>query len=132
VKRTCELVQARLPHVADGTLTGWRRRLLLRHIADCDACASEFERQQTVSEGLHELGEAAHGSEPDPPEELLDEILDRVHNPGLRERVAGPARGAVSGARPELSVTAVLLAMLVVYATWRAARRLVGWLRRLY
>ncbi len=125
MKRNCARVQARLPRLVDGTLTGWRRRLLHRHLARCETCTSELENQQTVTEGLRELGEVAHRSEPDPPDELLAVILERVHHPGIRERVATPARGAVSGARPELSVTAVLLSVLMVYLAWRAARNLV-------
>ncbi|HEX2026595.1 MAG TPA: zf-HC2 domain-containing protein [Nitriliruptorales bacterium] len=114
-----------LPHLVDGTLPGWRRRLLQRHLARCAACTDELRRQRTVAEGLRELGEGPPIPQPDPPDEVLDVILDRVRDPGLRERVAAPARGAVSGARPELSVSALLLSLLVTYLVWRAARRLV-------
>lgn len=122
---THERVQARLPHLVDGTLPGRRRWLLERHLDRCEDCAAELERQRTVAEGLRELGEVDRGAAPDPPEELLDEILGRVNDPGIRERVARPARGAVSGARPELSVAAVLLSLLVLYLVWRAAREIV-------
>lgn len=125
MKWACKRVQARLPQLVDGTLPGWRRRLLKRHLTRCESCTAELERQQTVAEGLRELGDIAHGSEPDPPDELLAVILERVHHPGIRERIASPARGAVSGARPELSVTAVLVSVLVVYLVWRASRGLV-------
>lgn len=123
--RACERVQARLPRLVDGTLPGWRRRLLQRHVARCEVCADELARQQRVAEGLRELGEVVPRSQPDPPDELLDVILDQVHDPGIRQRVAGPARGAVSGARPELSVMALLLSLLLSYVVWRATRRLV-------
>lgn len=122
---TCEKVRAGLPRLVDGTLPGWRRRLFERHLARCGDCRSELERQRTVAEGLRELGDVATRREPDPPDELLDEILERVHDPGLRARVAGPARGAVSGARPELSIAAVLLTAAVIYLVWRVARGLV-------
>lgn len=125
MKRTCEQVQGRLPRVVDGTLPGWQRRLVLRHVARCEDCSAELERQRTVAAGLRELSDAAPGPDPDPPDELLDEILEQVHDPGVRERVAGPARGAVSGARPELSLTALLVAAVVVYLAWRVARRVV-------
>lgn len=125
MKSACKRVQARLPRWVDGTLPGWRRRLLQRHLARCESCAGELESQQTVAEGLRELAHVAAGSEPDPPDELLAVILERVHHPGIRERIASPARGAVSGARPELSVTAVLVSVLVVYLVWRASRGLV-------
>lgn len=124
MKWTCKRVEGRLPRLVDGTLGGWRRRLLQRHLARCQTCASELERQQAVAEGLRELREVAPRSEPEPPDELLDVILERVHDPGIRQRVAGPARGAVSGARPELSVTAVLFLVLAVYLVWRATRGL--------
>ncbi|MGH3442459.1 MAG: anti-sigma factor family protein [Nitriliruptorales bacterium] len=122
MKSTCERVRARLPRLVDGTLPGWRRGLLERHLARCEECASELERQRAVAEGLRGLAEVPPGPEAEPPDELLDAILERVHEPGARERAAGPARGAVSGARPELSVAAVVLAALVVYLAWRAAR----------
>lgn len=115
-------VRARLPRLVDGTLPGWRQRLMRRHLARCEDCAAELDRQQAVAEGLRTLGENIPRH--DPPDELLDAILERVHDPGIRERMAGPARGAVSGARPELSVAAALLSLLVVYLVWRAARRL--------
>ncbi len=124
MKRSCERVQARLPRLVEGTLPGWRRRLLQRHVTRCENCTAELENQQTVAEGLRKLGDAPPG-EPDPPDELLAVILERVHHPGIRERIARPARGAVSGARPELSVTAVLVSVLVVYLVWRTARGLV-------
>ncbi len=126
MKRTCERVQGRLPRVVDGTLPGWQRRLVLRHVARCEDCSAELERQRTVAAGLRELSDAASGPDPDPPDELLDEILEQVHDPGVRERVAGPARGAVSGARPELSLTTLFLAALVAYLAWRVVRRLVN------
>lgn len=121
---THERVQARLPRLVDGTLPGWRRRPLRWHLDRCEECAAELERQRAVAEGLRELGAVEEDSQPEPPGELLDEILQRVNDPGLRERVARPARGAVSGARPELSVAAVLLSLLVIYLAWRAARLL--------
>lgn len=125
MKRSCEQVQARLPLVVDGSLSAWRRRLLLRHVRRCDDCAAELDRQLAVAEGLRELGEAAGEATLEPPDELLDAILARVNDPGLRARVAAPARGAVSGARPELSVAGVLVTIAVVYLAWRAARALV-------
>ncbi len=118
-------MQARLPRLVDGTLPGWRRRLLRWHLDHCEECADELDRQRAVAEGLRELGAVEEATQPDPPDELLDAILERVHDPGLRERAARPARGAVSGARPELSVAAVLLSLLVLYLVWRAARLLV-------
>ena len=126
MKRTCERVQGRLARLMDGTLPAWQRRLVLRHVARCGDCSDELERQRTVAAGLRELSGAAPGRETDPPDDLLDEILERVHEPGVRERVARPARGAVSGARPELSLTALLVAALLAYLVWRVVHRLVS------
>lgn len=114
-----------MPQLVDDTIPAWRRKLLERHISRCEECTDELERQRTVAVGLREFGETASQTEPDPPEDLLDEILERVNEPHIRERVAGPARGAVSGARPELSIAALLVAAAVLYLTWRAARRLI-------
>jgi anti-sigma factor RsiW len=127
MKRTCARVQRRLPRLVEGELPAWRRRLVLRHVARCDACAAELGRQQSLADGLRELGDAPDAAgEEEPPEELLDAILERVHDTGIRARVAVPARGAVSGARPELSTAAVLMTLLVVYLVWRVVRGIVG------
>lgn len=125
MKRSCVQVQARLPLVVDGSLSAWRRHLLLRHVSRCDDCATELDRQLAVAEGLRDLGDAADEATPEPPDDLLDAILERVNDPGLRARVASPARGAVSGARPELSVAGLVVTVVVVYLAWRAARSLV-------
>lgn len=130
MKRTCGRVEGQLPRLATGTLPAWRSRVVRRHLARCEACAAELVRQQVVADGLRELAAAPPATEPEPPEELLDTILERIHEPGIRERVAGPARGAVSGARPGLSVTAVLLTAVVVYLAWRVARGLIDRLER--
>lgn len=127
---THERVRRRLPQVVDGTLPAWRRRQLARHLARCEPCAAELERQRAVAEGLRELADTDAALPHEPPEELLDSILEQVHDPGLRQRAAGPARGAVSGARPELSIAAVLLSALIVYLVWRAARAVVDRIER--
>lgn len=125
MKRSCARVQARLPLVVDGSLRGPRRRLLLRHVGRCDDCAVELDRQLAVAEGLRDLGGGTSEPGPEPPDELLDAILKRVNDPGLRARVAAPARGAVSGARPELSFAGLLVALLIVYLVWRLGRAMV-------
>lgn len=120
--RRCERVRARIPELVDDTLPAWRRRLLVRHVTRCQGCTAELERQRAVAAGLRELHSSPHGPEADPPEELLDEILERLREPRLRERVAAPARGAVSGARPGLSLATVAIAGLIIYLAWRGAR----------
>jgi hypothetical protein len=43
-------------------------------------------------------------SPPPPPPGLLDDLLARADQRSVRDRAAVPARGAISGARPGLSV----------------------------
>jgi hypothetical protein len=102
------------------------------HARRCADCRDELERQRTVAASLQELGSAAAATE-EPPEGLLDTLLDQAQRPGLRGRAAVPARGAVSGARPGLSAALLILAAAAGtaagYGTWRAARTVRGWLR---
>lgn len=120
--RMCREVQANLPAYVDGSLSPVRRRLVGLHLRRCPECQAEFAGQREVSSGLAALtGQAAA-----PPEGLLDALLDQAAHPGVKGRVAVPARGAVSGARPALSV-ALLVAGAAAgtglgYASWRGAR----------
>lgn len=134
MNRICREVQAQLPGFVAGTLPGWRRRLIAIHVRRCPNCAPELERQRALVAGLTGLGAAAEATVPPPPEGLLETLLEQAERPGVRGRAAVPARGAVSGARPGLSV-----ALLVVgaaagtaagYATWRSARAVRGRLSR--
>lgn len=131
--RICREVQAHLPQLVEGTAPRWRARLIRRHLRRCDDCGAELERQEAVAGGLRELGDAAVAETPAAPDDLLDAILAKAQAPGLRERAAVPARGAVSGARPGLSVAFLIAAALVGtalgMAIWRAGRgvsRLLG------
>lgn len=130
MNRICREVQAQLPAFVDGTLPGWRRRLVAVHLRRCGDCQQEEERQGDVAAGLEALGAAAAAQSDTPPEGLLDTLLAQADRPGVRGRAAVPARGAVSGSRPALSV-----ALLVVgaaagtaagYAGWRGARAVRG------
>ena len=134
VGRVCREVQAHLPAFVDGELPWWRRRLVAVHVRRCPACGPELEHQRTIAAGLGHLGAAAAAVSDEPPEGLLEALLDQAERPGVRGRAAVPARGAVSGARPGLSV-----ALLVVgaaagtaagYAGWRGARAVRGMLGR--
>ncbi|MFA9431039.1 anti-sigma factor [Egicoccus sp. AB-alg2] len=125
--RICREVQTHLPDFVDGTLPRWRRRLVGRHVARCEACAAALRRQQEVAVGLQALGEAtADATPPVAPPELLDRLLETVERPGMRGRAAAPARAAVSGARPALSATLLVIAAAagtaVGYAGLRGAR----------
>jgi anti-sigma factor RsiW len=128
--RICTEVQANLPSYVDRSLPPVRRRLVGLHLRRCADCQAEFARQREVSSGLAALS----GPAATPPEGLLDALLDQAAHPGVKGRVAVPARGAVSGARPVLSV-ALLVAGAAAgtglgYAGWRGARTARRRLRR--
>lgn len=128
-KRVCSEVQDHLPGYVDGSVSRLRRRLIRMHLRGCRDCTAQLERQREVSSGLAALT----GADPEPPDGLLDTLLAQSASPGLAGRAAVPARGAVSGARPALSV-ALLVAGAVAgtgvgWASWRgsrAVRRRVG------
>ncbi|MDP9102293.1 MAG: hypothetical protein M3N21_09140 [Actinomycetota bacterium] len=79
---------------------------------------------------MHEGLRSLSGPMAVPPEGLLDRLLEQAAAPGVKGRVAVPARGAVSGARPVLSVALLLAGAAagtgVGYAGWRGARALRG------
>jgi len=121
--RICSEVRAQLPGYVAGTLPRLRRRLVGVHLRRCPDCQRAFSVERELAAGLRGLAAPA---EP-PPDGLLDALLSQAASPGVKGRVAVPARGAVSGARPVLSV-ALLLAGAAAgtglgYAGWRGARR---------
>ncbi len=125
MKGRCDRVQEQLPRLVDGTLPSWRRRLVERHVARCDECSAELERQRVVAAGLGELRahEDSVADDIAPPEGLLESLLEQAHEPGLRARAAVPVRGAISGARPGLSVAmALTLLALMTLAGWAGWR----------
>jgi predicted anti-sigma-YlaC factor YlaD len=131
--RPCREVRAHLPAYVGDQLSRWRRRLIDLHLRRCDACRAQLALEQEVAAGLHDLGPAA-APPADPPDGLLDALLGLTEDPGVRERAAVAARGAVSGARPGLSA-ALLLAGAVAgtalgYTLWRAVRAAAGWADR--
>ena len=101
-----------------------------RHLRRCDRRAAERDRQRLVSEALAELGSASAAVEPAPPEGLLERLLVVADEPGVRGLVAVPARGAVSGARPALSVARLVAGAAagtaVGWTTWRGIRAVRG------
>lgn len=125
--RRCARVQRHLPGLVDGSAPALRARLVRRHLHRCEACAEEHVRQQAVAGHLETLGRLAD-DEADlaPPPDLLDALLERTSQPSLAARVAVPARGAVSGARPGLSVALVVTLLVMVglgaWLGWRAGR----------
>jgi predicted anti-sigma-YlaC factor YlaD len=122
MSRICEEVQGQLPSYVDRSLPRVRRRLVGLHLRRCPDCQAEFARQRDVSGGLAALA----GPTETPPDGLLTTLLEQASSPGVKGRVAVPVRGAVSGARPALSV-ALLVAGAAAgtglgYAGWRGAR----------
>ncbi|MFL6238942.1 MAG: anti-sigma factor family protein [Actinomycetes bacterium] len=127
--RFCREARSQLPALLAGELTGWSERVVRRHFRRCADCAAELTRQEAVSSGLSTLKTRA----PAPPPDLLADLLQQARKPGLRGRAAIPARGAVSGARPGLSVGFLTVGALattgVGWAAWRGGR---GLSRRLH
>jgi len=123
--RFCSEAQSQLPALASGELTGWPARVVKAHLRHCESCQAEWERQESLAAGLEAMRE---GSPESPPEELLGDLLALTDKPGIRERVAVPTRGAVSGARPGLSVaflTAGAVASTTLgWAAWKGFQRL--------
>jgi predicted anti-sigma-YlaC factor YlaD len=122
--RFCREARSQLPAVASGELSGWPLHVVRAHLRRCADCSAELARQQQLSSALGALRDAPL----EPPPELLDSLLARTDQRGVRERAAVPARGALSGARPGLSVaflTAGAVASTGIgYGLWRGARAL--------
>ena len=120
--RFCREAQAQLPFLVSGELTGWGARVVRAHVKRCAACSAELARQEQLSSALASLRD----SPPEPPPGLLDDLLRRARGGSLRERAAVPARGAVSGARPAMSVAFLTVGAAastgIGYAAWKGAR----------
>ena len=127
-------VQAQLPAFVEGSLSRWRRRAVRSHLKRCEICGAELERQNAVTSGLDSLEAAVTGAAEAPPEGLLASLLEQAESPGVRARAAVPVRGAVSGARPGLSVVLLLAAAAAGtaagYGTWRVITAVRNLLRR--
>ena len=128
--RFCREAQGQLPALLAGEVSGWSARVVRRHVRRCPDCGAELVRQEQVNTGLSALKERA----PEPPPDLLPGLLEQARKPGLRGRAAVPARGAVSGARPELSVAFLTVGALATtgigWATWRGGRSVARRLHR--
>lgn len=120
----CDEVQRQLPGYVDRTLPRGRRRLVGLHLRRCPDCQHAFSAERDLAAQLRVLGPSA-GS---PPDGLLQDLLERAAQPGVKGRAAVPARGAVSGARPVLSAALLVAGAAagtgVGYAGWRGTRRL--------
>jgi hypothetical protein len=120
--RFCREAQAQLPFLVSGELTGWGARVVRAHVKRCRDCAAELARQEQLTSALASLRDAP----PEPPPGLLDDLLRRARGGSIRERAAVPARGAVSGARPAMSVAFLTVGAAastgIGYAAWKGAR----------
>lgn len=125
-EQVCAEVRAQLPEYVDRSLPRLRRHLVALHLRRCSPCQAEFSAQRDLRSGLASLAAA---SEP-PPEGLLDSLLAQSSSP----RGAAPLRGAVSGARPALSVALLLAGAASAagagYASWLSAKHLRRRIRR--
>jgi predicted anti-sigma-YlaC factor YlaD len=120
--RFCRETRTQLPALVAGELTGWPLHVVRAHLRRCSGCSGELERQTQLATALSSLKDAP----PAPPPGLLDDLLARADQRGIRERAAVPARGAVSGARPGLSVAFLTVGAAastgIGYGLWRGAR----------
>ena len=124
MSRVCHEVGTLLPAYVDRSLPRLRRRLVGLHLRRCPACRSQLGRQRAVFDGLVALAPDA-GT---PPDGLLGALLEQAARPGVKGRAAVPARGALSGARPALSVALLVVGAAagtgVGVGAWRGARHL--------
>lgn len=120
-ERVCQEARAQLPEYVDRTLPRLRRKLVALHLRRCAACQAEFSTQRELKAGLASL--AAAGDAP-PPDGLLETLLQQSDSP----RGTAPLRGAVSGARPALTVALLLAGAASAagagYASWLSAKHL--------
>lgn len=122
--RFCREARSQLPALVAGELTGWPLHVVRAHLRRCADCSAEVTRQQRLAAALTALRD-----EPvEPPAGLLEGLLAQANQRGVRERAAVPARGALSGARPGLSVAFLTVGAAastgIGYGIWRGARAL--------
>ena len=119
-ERVCQEVQAQLPTYVDRTLPVFRRKLVALHLRRCATCQAEFSLQRELHAGLASLA----GQGEAPPDGLLESLLENSGSP----RGAAPLRGAVSGAKPALSVALLVVGAASAagagYASWLSAKNL--------
>lgn len=126
MKRVCEEVRTLLPGYVERSLDRARRPLVAFHLRRCAGCQAEFSAQRDLHTGLASLAAPVEA----PPEGLLEQLLESTASP----RGAAPLRGAVSGARPALSVALLAVGAASAagagYASWLSAKHLRRRLRR--
>lgn len=124
--RFCRETRSQLPAMQSGELSGWPLHVVRAHLRRCTDCSGELARQEQLASALSSLRE----SRPEPPPGLLDDLLARADQQSVRERAAVPARGAISGARPGLSVAFLTVGAAastgIGYGLYRGAKALRG------
>ena len=121
--RFCRETQAQLPFLVSGELTGWPARVVRAHVRRCADCRAELARQERLSSAFASM----RATPPAPPTGLLDDLLARAHGRTIRERAAVPARGAVSGARPAMSVAFLTVGAAASTGVGYAAYKGIRW-----
>jgi predicted anti-sigma-YlaC factor YlaD len=110
--------------MASGELSGWPLHVTRAHLRHCSDCSAELARQEQLTAALATL----RNQPPAPPPGLLDDLLARADQRDVRARAAVPARGAVSGARPGLSIAFLTVGAAastgIGYGIWRGVRAL--------
>lgn len=93
------------------------RRVADSHLEQCTDCREAL--ASPLASGLQD---------PDVPEGLLEDVLSASELTGVRGKLVGPARGAVSGAKPQLTaaviVTGALAGTGVAWGTVRGVRKI--------
>jgi anti-sigma factor RsiW len=122
--RFCRESRSQIPAMVSGELTGWPLHVVRAHLRRCADCTAELARQEQLATALTALRDAPV----EPPAGLLDDLLARADRRGVRERAAIPARGALSGARPGLSIAFLTVGAAastgIGYGLFRGARAL--------
>jgi anti-sigma factor RsiW len=118
----CASTRADLPGLDGHELSTRRATELRSHLAECPDCAALAASYRSVRRTLADLHHVAAA----PPEGLLDSILDRTADVGVREKAAVLGRGAVSGARPKVIAAGAGVGALATvgagFLAWRALR----------
>jgi predicted anti-sigma-YlaC factor YlaD len=124
--RFCRETRSQLPALESGELSGWPLHVVRAHLRRCPDCSAEQVRQEQLASALASL----KGQPPTPPPDLLENLLARADQRSVRERAAVPARGALSGARPGLSVAFLTVGAAastgVGYGVYRGLKALRG------
>jgi anti-sigma factor RsiW len=118
----CSGVRTDLPGLDGHELSTRRATEVRAHLADCPDCAAEAASYRAMRRTLAELRDVPLT----PPGGLLDQLLDRAASPGVVERAAVVARGAVSGSRPRVVAAGVGLGAVAAgglsLLAWRTVR----------